>query len=172
MAKKKCFFCNKKRELVYHITEINGTEIELIDICRNCGDKYIESLANEQNIEITSTVDVPTTVNEIIDLIKKVTLSSNTLTCIKCGMTNLDFETEGRMGCDNCYDLFKQHLETYVYPYHGADQHIGKRPRRIINDKEEKIKYYKLNLAKAIETEKYEEASEYKKILDSLTNLE
>lgn len=91
--------------------------------------------------------------------------------CPKCGLTNIEFDKEGRFGCPECYEFFAEEVKKYVLPYHKANQHVGKRPKIIKQSHEspeEEIKYLKLKLALAVEHENYSEAAKLKKQLDEL----
>ena len=61
-------------------------------------------------------------------------------------------------------------MKEQVFPFHGACEHVGKRPKRSQEDKwmsdpVEKEKVLKLRLARAVEVEDYERAAELKKQL-------
>lgn len=50
--------------------------------------------------------------------------------CPHCGHTYQRFAETGRLGCDRCYETFRDPLEPLVRRIQGATQHRGKVPRR------------------------------------------
>ncbi len=79
-------------------------------------------------------------------------------------------EKTGKFGCPNCYVHFAKQVQEQVFPYHGASEHLGKKPKklteaRLMANPIEIIKVLKLRLARAIEVEDYEKAGELKKLL-------
>tara|TARA_Y100000034_G_C6788237_1_gene352729 strand:+ start:281 stop:718 length:438 start_codon:yes stop_codon:yes gene_type:complete len=92
----------------------------------------------------------------------------------ECGMSVDEFDKHGKFGCPKCYEHFDEKLEELVYPFHGACQHVGKRPKRQImehieNDPVEKLKLLKLQYAKALELEEYEKLADLKKAIDEIS---
>lgn len=91
--------------------------------------------------------------------------------CELCGSTIEDISKTGRVGCDNCYEVFKEELGPTLIRIHGRTEHIGKRPKQAIkvNDTEPKmtenvepkddILELKEQLKNAIMTENYEQAA-------------
>ena len=168
---KKCFFCNLNLA-VYHITELkDGKAVEVFSVCEKCGFEYVK---NSENSEMThiSKIDTPQQLLSLINQMGKIDQSTK-LPCSRCGLTCKEFHIQGRFGCPNCYDHFREEFETLVVPWHQANEHIGKRPKNIKRPEEtaeDKIKTLKLQLAKASEIENYELAAILKKKLTNLTS--
>jgi len=118
------------------------------------------------------------TPEELLDFLgmKEVTrISEETKEPCKCGLTLEEFDIHGKFGCPKCYEHFSERMEQVVYPYHGAHEHVGKYPRRQLEEKwestpDEKTKLLKLRYAKALELEEYEKASEINEELKELLN--
>lgn len=170
----KCFFCNKIRHLTYHITEINKGIAESYEMCKSCADAY---LGNKETASKTLSLNDVETWEQLLNFISDFgaeSVSPDTKPPCECGLTELEFETVGRFGCEKCYSHFKEKIEELVYPYHKANFHDGKKPKRYMkelleNDIVEKTKVLKLKLAKAIELEDFEKA---KIIQHELSDLE
>jgi protein arginine kinase activator len=67
----------------------------------------------------------------------------------------------GLMGCANCYDLFKDHLDPLLRRVHGSIAHTGKVPKRTggrVRVRKE-IEELRSKLQEAIKREAYEEAA-------------
>jgi protein arginine kinase activator len=50
------------------------------------------------------------------------------LTCEECGMTLVELQRKGRVGCERDYELFAQYLGEVLARMHGADKHVGRLP--------------------------------------------
>jgi protein-arginine kinase activator protein McsA len=101
--------------------------------------------------------------------------------CPSCGMTVRKLAENGKVGCATCWEHFSEELKIVAKHSHaGATQHVGKSPK--VNKPvpkteqpvdqnasiEERIKSYRLKMAKAIEIENYEAAGALKKQIESL----
>jgi protein arginine kinase activator len=179
----RCFFCNKLAPIAFHVTEIEKNSVESVDLCPKCGHEYMKSLYTPQEPVVPQGANV-TQINTAQDLISFVAslMSSKkpipppSEPCPGCGMTLELFEKGGRLGCPTCYDHFQLLMEKVVFPYHKANEHVGKRPkhapeRELAQNPIEKMKLLKLRLASAVELEQYERAAELKKEIEQLTEL-
>lgn len=103
-----------------------------------------------------------------------------TVKCECCGTSFNDIRRTGKVGCGNCYSVFKEQLVGTLQRIHGRTTHVGKRPsfsveaatyepKQNIDEKQIKIDDLKVQLKKAIETENYEEAA---KLRDLIRNKE
>lgn len=162
---KKCFQCNKVTYVPYKVTEVlKNKEIISYDLCKKCGD----TMANIKPEEIDLTkIQSPEQLLALICGVKQLKKESDKPPCPECGLTISEFEVKGRFGCQKCYEHFDEKMQELVYPYHKGDSHVGKTPKKYFSDKcnssvEEKTKLLKLRLAKAIELEEYEKASDIK----------
>lgn len=179
---KKCFFCNKLTITAYHVTEKtpDGTW-ESFDMCKRCGAEFVKDAYGETTSPVVeekkgSDLTQIKTVGDLMAFFAGAVVPAPkptaTQTC-ECGMTTELFQKTGRFGCPKCYDVFEETMNGLVYPWHGADEHVGKVPchqirRRCEANDEEKMKLLKLQYAQAIELEKYERAAEIHKEIKSL----
>jgi protein arginine kinase activator len=183
MSFQKCFFCNKIRRTPYHVTEIEDKVVEAFDMCSLCAIEYLKGLNTEfapkakpntvpDISNIQSTEDLLDFINQFSP--KEITTqTAKDKDPCKCGMTTKEIEKNGRFGCPHCYDHFEEFMKQMVYPFHKADEHLGKTPKtqimqEIEADPEEKMKLLKLKYAKAIELEEYEQAAEINKEIKQL----
>lgn len=177
MKLQKCFFCNKLTHTPFHVTELESEEVHSFDMCRKCAVEYMKDFDPSKKMEPKLDLTTIKTPEELLNFLagiqpKKPQLPS--LEPCKCGMTVEEIEKFGKMGCVECYDHFGKILQPLMANYHGALEHMGKRPRRQIkdqieNDPEEKMKLLKLRYAQAIELEKYEEAAVINDEIKALT---
>ncbi len=80
----------------------------------------------------------------------------NTKRCHTCGCTLSHISEKGRVGCADCYEVFKNELLPYIKRVHGNTKHIGKTP---ILENINEIKELKETLNRLIAEEKYEQAA-------------
>jgi protein arginine kinase activator len=166
MILKKCFQCNKTTYTPYHVTEISKDKIVYCyDLCKKCGEGLMNVQKNEK-IDLTH-IKTP---EQLLDFITGVVKNPP---CPECGLKVEEFNVNGKFGCAECYNHFVENMQQLVFPYHRANVHFGKIPKKQMKElwnstTEEKTKLLKLRLAKAIELEEYEKASLIKIDLDVL----
>lgn len=180
----RCFFCNKLAPIVFHVTEIEGKNIEAVDMCSKCGHEYMKSLSDPKEPSIkpkgpSVNLQHIKTAEDLISFVSSMMVPKKSPIpahepCPNCGLTLEVFDKTGRMGCPKCYDHFQVLVERVICPYHNATEHVGKRPKHMIikqmeDDPVEKMKLLKLRLAKAIELEEYERAAEINEEIKRLT---
>lgn len=173
----KCFLCDKLIYTPYHVTEIAEDKIESFSLCKNCGQEYMkESRPPSEKVDL-SHIKTPEELLGFLTNMKEIPrgIPEETKDPCECGLTLQEFDQHGKFGCTKCYDHFSEVMEQVVYPYHKADTHTGKYPKRQMREMwesnpEEKIKLLKLRYAKAIELEEYEKAGEINKELKELLN--
>ena len=97
-------------------------------------------------------------------LLKQKKIPENSPICPKCGwnMQKMD-ENNGLLGCDKCYDVFKQIIDNAVNNIHHSRIHCGKRPHKEKNEplalRREKLRKLEIELQSAIQIEEYERAA-------------
>lgn len=86
--------------------------------------------------------------------------------CNLCGLQWSDILSMGKVGCPTCYNTFRTELEETIRSIHGGAKHYAK-PTEATRENKEISEEEKLRtaLAKAIETENYEEAARIRDIL-------
>lgn len=89
----------------------------------------------------------------------------------KCGMTLHELRAQGRLGCQDCYDVFRPHLVPLFMRMHQATEHTGRAPGTDAKEIELTVRIEKLRerMNVAIREEDYEDAA---KLRDELTDLE
>lgn len=80
--------------------------------------------------------------------------------CEKCGATYRDIAESGKVGCADCYKLFAERLAPSLQRIHGKTRHSGKVPGDVQrSDVQSHLESLRLKMAKAIETQNFEEAA-------------
>ncbi len=81
--------------------------------------------------------------------------------CDACGMRLSDLRNTGRVGCPQCYETFREHLEPLLRRVHGATEHRGHGPGAA-QDREHvqhELARLRRELLDAVRREDYEQAA-------------
>lgn len=77
----------------------------------------------------------------------------------ECGKTFREIAKSGLVGCEKCYETFKQELAPTLRKMHGAISHKARRDSEKKADPKAEIKELKDKMSKAIKEENFEEAA-------------
>ena len=90
--------------------------------------------------------------------------------CPRCGFSQADFKKSGRLGCPECYRTFAEGLGGLLKTMHKGTRHIGKAPEalRQTRDNVDRLKTLQKKLTKAIETEDFELAAQFRDEIKAL----
>ena len=185
-----CDNCGKKSANVRYSENINGRKREL-NLCEECSKKLgIGQMDFNMPIDFSSFFggvleDFATP--EFIPMLKEL----KTLRCDRCGYTFEDIANTGRLGCEDCYEVFEDRLNPIIKRIQGADHHVGrigkiidnkidskmeskneqkdKREEKITKSEVSEIEKLQKDLKLAIQEERYEDAA---KIRDDIKKLE
>ncbi len=162
-----CQNCGKRDATTHYHSVINGVVKDKY-LCSECAVKEKQMSIKENDVfkMLTSFFNDSAVPN------------LQTVKCECCGTSFSDIRRTGKVGCGNCYSVFKEQLTGTLQRIHGRTTHIGKRPsfsaeastyepKQNINIDEKQIKVdgLKEQLKKAIETENYEEAAEIRDLI-------
>lgn len=84
-------------------------------------------------------------------------LPPSTLRCSGCGMGVVDLRKTGRLGCPQCYQVFRKQIAPLLERIHGATEHEGRRPVR--PQASRSLGALREELRLAIEAEDFEQAA-------------
>lgn len=153
-----CSNCNKNKATIHYKTVTNGVAREM-HLCSECagemglGEKYLDLFGDGLNFN--------SIFNHLFANGNGKLTTSTTLKCDGCGTDFGTFHSTGLLGCDKCYDVFADAVETMLQKTQGATSHNGKitgADKEKIS-KQNELRDLKANLQKAILEEKYEEAA-------------
>ncbi len=156
----------KKKEATVHLTQIiNNKKIEL-NLCRECAEKRgfhspLEGASFPLAEFLASILD---------QSLKKVPTRLKESKCSVCKIGYSDFVKAGRLGCGNCYKVFREELKDLLRKIHGSDQHRGKAPAAL-EDVMKPIKDQRRlqeQLRKAVESEDFEKAAKLRDKIKAL----
>ncbi|HEX3029399.1 MAG TPA: UvrB/UvrC motif-containing protein [Clostridia bacterium] len=81
--------------------------------------------------------------------------------CKKCGMSYEEFQKTGKLGCDNCYEVFGERLKPLLKRLHGSIEHNGKVPEKVSKIMKTTVEIEELRgmINEAVQKEEYERAA-------------
>jgi len=149
-----CEICGKEEGSIKYTKIINGEKVEFY-ICEKCAKKkgFYSLLSHSGEDTMLSEEQV---IKEAV--------------CPSCGWKLKDIEEKSKLGCPQCYNVFRPYIRDLLTKLHDEKKHIGKVP---LLDKEKleirrKIREVKKALDDAIKKEQYELAAELR---DKIKNL-
>ena len=149
-----------------HLTDLQHGEQRESHLCSDCA---------EQEGVIMKTQQAP--LNEVLSKFVMQKASAQELadlTCEECGMSFVEFRSNGQLGCPNDYDVFKRALEPLITRTHeGATQHSGKTPGSAPVEMKSKIDLLRLRreLKTAVDKEDYESAAGLRDEIERLESI-
>ena len=94
-----------------------------------------------------------------------------TLTCPKCGFTDIDFRKRGRLGCPSCWETFADALGGLLSKVQHEASHVGRAPAGTLpaGQLRRRLDAARREMEKAIAGEDYESAA---RLRDEVAELE
>ena len=151
--------CNKcGAPSVYHSTLIVNGVSQKTSLCRDCAIK--EGVFNQG----TSLFD--DMFSSFSDLLGYEQVEN--LVCPVCKTSLREFKSSGRLGCPNCYDMFREEIANVLkriapFETHKQDVIKTKSTKSKKLTKEEKIEQLRAEMKIAVSEERYEDAAKIKK---------
>ncbi len=92
------------------------------------------------------------------------------ITCPNCGISLQKIVQQGKLGCSQCYEVFREQMEPTLRRIHSNTVHTGKIPRRGATRvmAKRKTEELKAKLQAAVAAEEYELAAELRDEIKSL----
>ena len=158
-----CDECGKNKATV-HLTEIVNDLITKLNLCENCakqkGTEAEQHFGIADLLSALSDVETPSAAPAVAGV------APPKNKCAHCGLTYEDFKKVGRLGCSECYAVFKLSLAPLLKRIHGSQQHLGKTPdpghlkeQKVESSLQADMEAAKQDLLKAVKKEEFEEAA-------------
>lgn len=168
-----CQSCGKKEASFHYTSNENGKVTEL-HLCHDCAAK--KGFLDENFKNFNPFAFLENNENMIGELLGGMLGSKNTgslkeaAVCPFCGMRLNEFMHGGKAGCAKCYTTFKDAITPTVKKLHGNTAHTGKFPKGRAEAHSKKVRREELEalLKRAIETQEYEKAAEYRDAIKAL----
>lgn len=148
----------KKNVATVHLTEIvKGKKLER-HLCEEC--------SKEEGYTIKTHVSLQDLLTAFISAHSDASEMAET-SCPDCGMSYVDFRSEGRLGCPNDYEVFREAIDPLLEKVHGKVEHLGKLPSRAGESqrRQRDLMTLRRRLRKAVEREDYEEAAKLRDLI-------
>lgn len=160
-----CDECGKNKATV-HLTEIVNDQIAKLNLCESCAKQ--KGTDAEQHFGIADLLAALSDVESHAPHPAHGAASapSSKAKCPHCGLGYEDFKKIGRLGCGQCYNVFKASLAPLLKRIHGSTQHMGKTPNpefakelKVSYKLHEELMAAKNELQSAVRREEFEEAA-------------
>jgi protein arginine kinase activator len=153
-----CQNCNLNPATVFIQKVINGEKREF-HLCTECAKQFDVNMSFDKLFQ--GFLDTFLDYNGSDVFSKHETNLLKDAVCHKCGLSYEKFRAIGKLGCDECYNTFRNELFGLLKNIQGSTQHNGKVPKKIMKEfsYETAIENLKKELNKAIKLEEYEEAA-------------
>lgn len=155
-----CQSCGKNEAYIHYTKVING-KYEEEHLCEECA---------LRNYDFDKDFSMNKLFTGLIDGFKDSKEDIDERKCDFCGLTYSKFRNDGKFGCNQCYDTFKDKLDSVIKGLHGHNTHRGKIPinsssRVYLKRVEDNLQ---IDLENAIKNEEFERAAQIRDQLKKL----
>ena len=146
-----------------HLTQIVNNKIHKVDLCESCAQK--KGVTDPEGFSLA-------------DLLSKTPLTPASVeeqqVCPSCGQNTADFRRTGRLGCSECYEVFKSLVFPVLEDMHAGTAHKGKVPKIAMSRQSSKLRLKSLKdaLARSIAEEAYEDAAQFRDQIKAIEEAE
>lgn len=168
-----CESCNKNKATIHYTKIINGKAKER-HLCSDCAKE-------SDDLDFNFTLPFHKIFTGLLQSISDVEEDNQKLKSISCPQCGLDyrrFMDTGKFGCEKCYEVYKEDINSLLKDIHGHNEHKGKLPKRLKGKilKKREIDLLKEELRQSIEIEDFEKSAilrdKIKKIKDKIESCE
>lgn len=169
----KCDNCGDPDATVHQI-HVADNQIEHVQLCESCAEE-------DQSVPESSSAQ---SVGEFFSDLQDQDSEETKDECPKCGLTLRELKKTNKVGCSNCYSVFRDQFESIVHRIHGADQHLGEEPETADSSefdpsdggstglgkvsREQKLQLLEKRLQKRVDEEDYEAAADLRDRIQEL----
>jgi len=169
-----CQNCNKN-EATIHVTDVfppneerpqaTVHEHHLCEVCAQA-----KELPHTQAPALT----VQANVWKLLQITAEQTRRRKELKCKNCGMSVDEFRSKGRLGCAECYEVFRGPIAELLERVHGSLEHVGRVPGLSDDDLEQmqQLSELRRELDAAIREEAYESAADLRDKINLIEGVE
>lgn len=166
-----CNECNENQAQITYTT-IENNQVKEVHICHECMQKL---LGQDLQIPLFQDPNMGNFMDQIFSLFfPKGGEEEGDISCPYCGHSLREFQKTSLLGCQHCYESFKEELEKIIPRLQGSSHHVGHVPEdfeeRLAQAMDQgkdigqgaqasRIQELKEALRLAIEEERYEEAA-------------
>jgi len=149
----KCSLCEEAATV--HLSQVVHGNVTKVHLCEACAQK-----GGATDPAVFQLADALTTSSP-----------APTLSCPKCGFTDIDFRKRGRLGCPSCWETFGDALDGLLLKVQHEASHVGRTPVGTLptGQLRRRLDAARLEMEKAITAEDYESAA---RLRDEIAGLE
>lgn len=140
----KCSKCGKNNANITYNQNING-EVTNLNLCEECAHK-LGIFNSFDDIFSPMVLDLDYILPEEVK-------------CKKCGYTLSKYRNSGLFGCDECYDTFKNEIDSILLKLQGKNRHVQRLGTSKKDKPESEEDKLRKELEKLVKEEKFEEAA-------------
>ena len=158
----KCENCQTNTATV-HLTQIEDDGTHEHHLCEDC--------AHELDSPIPKSFNPAELLTSLISQVAPEIKEMSTTRCSACGLSYLEFRSQGRLGCAHDYEAFQNGLVPILEKIHGASYHKGKTPSTSNSSaaQQSEVVRLRMELEEAVTVEDYERAASLRDRLRNLT---
>lgn len=152
-----CQNCEKNQATRCYKSNING-KTEEICLCAGCA----KELGYEQLFEMPHLgFGFDSLLSDFFGARPAAAPQKPAAACPLCGGTLEDISSKGRLGCEQCYDVFSQQLTPYLNRMYGSAHHVGRVPKSAGEEikARRQLEQLRADLKSAVEAQEYEKAA-------------
>ena len=160
-----CEKCKKRTATVFYNENING-KTRSFSLCGECAAKLREKGDIQDITSMTGSFADPFSAlhDDLFGSffgIPSAVASHGQKQCSGCGTTYLEINKSGKVGCPECYSVFREELSGLLSSVHGTTSHVGSVPskHRAKQERDRRLQELKDELQSAIAQEDYEKAA-------------
>lgn len=164
----KCEICGLE-EAVIHVKQIiDETENEL-HLCESCA--VLKGISTQDSKDDFSINNLLT---GLVDVNNKSNIMNKNKQCPKCKLTYTQLQKQVKLGCVECFNIFKEEINYILDKMYGKYEYRGKYPHYYTEMKNRITEIEKLNkkLEEALKYEHYEEAAQIRDRISDLRKKE
>lgn len=152
-----CDRCGQHEATVKFVQIENNNKTEL-HLCQNCAQGYTNFSTGFDLQHLLSSMF------QSGKLGQKFGQGQSLKKCPTCGRTIADVQKTGRLGCNSCYEVFHDELNSVLRRLHGSSTHTGKVPARGYPKARvgRQIEDLRRRLQECVRQENYEQAAKYR----------
>ncbi len=160
-----CEKCKKRTATVFYNENING-KTRAFSLCGECASKLREKGEIQDITSMTGSFADPFSAlhdnlfGGFFGIPSQIT-SSVQKKCPACNSTYGEISKSGKVGCPECYRVFREELAGLLASVHGTTSHVGSVPsrHRAKKERDQRLQAMKFELQDAIQKEDYEKAA-------------
>ncbi len=152
----RCQMCGERPAKV-HFTEMKDDEVKQLRLCEQCAEERGFTKMDEK-----VSYSLPDFLGGMADEnLPGERQAATGAGCGGCGLTYSEFKKTGRLGCSECYDIFRAPLAPLLKRIHGTDQHTGKTPagKGVTRSRRDEIRSLMRDLEESVRLEDFEQAA-------------